>query len=350
MADGGAEEAEDRTQAPSERRLQRARDEGQVPLSREVVAACGLAAAALVLSMGMQPLASGLGKRLRDMLVDFGQPGEEALRRAAGAWALGAGPLLGAVAFAGVLGVLLQTGFLLHGKALMPDLARLSPARGLKKVFGPDNAVEALKALVKLGVLAWAAWSAMRGAWPSGQGAMLWEPWTLLERIGRELVHLLLLVLGAQVAIALLDAVWVRRRHGQRLRMSREDLRQEAKESDGDPKVKGRLRQLRQARAKRRMLAQVAQATVVVTNPTHYAVALRYERGKAAAPRIVAKGVDEVAARIREAAAKAGVPLVPNPPLARALHTLPVDAEVPAEHFKAVAEIIAYVWRLRGAR
>ena len=132
--------------------------------------------------------------------------------------------------------------------------------------------------------------------------------------------------------------------------MSREDLRQEAKEADGDPKVKGRLRQLRQARAKRRMLAQVAQATVVVTNPTHYAVALRYERGKAAAPRIVAKGVDEVAARIREAATKASVPLVPNPPLARALHGLPVDAEVPAEHFKAVAEIIAYVWRLRGGR
>ena len=345
-----AEDSEDRTQAPSERRLQRAREEGQVPLSREVVAACGLGAATLVLAMGMQPLASGLARRLRDMLLEVGLPADEALRRAAGAWAFGVGPLLGAVACAGVLGVLVQTGFLLRGKALMPDPARLSPARGLKKLFGPENAVEAVKALVKLGVLAWAAWSALRGAWPGGQGALLWEPWTLLDRIGRELVHLLLLVLGAQVGIAVLDAGWTRWRHGQRLRMSREDMRQEAKEADGDPKVKARLRQLRQARAKRRMLAQVAQATVVVTNPTHYAVALRYERGKAAAPRIVAKGVDDVAARIREAALKAGVPLVPNPPLARALHTLPVDAEVPAEHFKAVAEIIAYVWRLRGAR
>ena len=129
--------------------------------------------------------------------------------------------------------------------------------------------------------------------------------------------------------------------------MSREELRQEQRESDGDPKIKARLRQLRQARARRRMLAAVAKATVVVTNPTHFAVALAYERGRQAAPRVVAKGMDEVAARIREEAGERGVPLVANPPLARALYAVALDAEVPAEHFRAVAEIIAYVWRLK---
>ena len=133
--------------------------------------------------------------------------------------------------------------------------------------------------------------------------------------------------------------------------MSRVDIRDEAKESEGDPKIKARIRQIRMQRARRRMLAAVPQATVVVTNPTHYAVALAYDRATNAAPRVLAKGVDTMAARIREAAQAHGIPLVANPPLARALYRVELDADIPAEHFQAVAEIIAYVWRLsRGVR
>jgi len=131
------------------------------------------------------------------------------------------------------------------------------------------------------------------------------------------------------------------------MRMSRQDQVDEQKEAEGDPRHKAKLRALRRARARRRMMAAVPTATVVITNPTHYAVALAYERGTQAAPRVVAKGTDEVAARIRAIARDSRVPLIANPPLARALHQVEVDAEVPAEHFKAVAEIIAYVWRLR---
>ena len=130
--------------------------------------------------------------------------------------------------------------------------------------------------------------------------------------------------------------------------MSKEDIRQDAKDADGNPQIKQRLRQIRMARARKRMLAAVPTATVVVTNPTHYAIALAYDRTKAAAPRVVAKGMDEVAARIREVAAESRVPIVANPPLARALYTVELDGEIPAEHFRVVAEIIAYVWRLRG--
>jgi flagellar biosynthetic protein FlhB len=130
------------------------------------------------------------------------------------------------------------------------------------------------------------------------------------------------------------------------MRMSRQDVRDEHKETDGDPKVKMRFRQLRMKRARKRMLAAVPKATVVIVNPTHYAVALVYDRARTAAPRVVAKGVDSMAARIREVAETNRVPLVVNPPLARALYGVELDTDIPAEHYKAVAEIIAYVWRL----
>ena len=164
------------------------------------------------------------------------------------------------------------------------------------------------------------------------------------------MLHVILVVLPAQAAIAAVDFLWVSLRHARGLRMSRHDIIEEQKETEGDPRVKARLRQIRMARARRRMLAAVPKATVVITNPTHYAVALVYDRAKHAAPRVVAKGVDTLAARIREVAAENRVPLVANPPLARALYRVEVDADIPAEHFQAVAEIIAYVWRLGRPR
>jgi flagellar biosynthetic protein FlhB len=141
--------------------------------------------------------------------------------------------------------------------------------------------------------------------------------------------------------------MWVRFRHARDMRMSKQDIRDEQKDADGNPHVKARIRRIRLIRARKRMMANVPKATVVVTNPTHYAVALLYDRATNPAPRIVAKGADSVAARIREVAEANGVPIVANPPLARTLYRLDLDTEIPAEHYKAVAEIIAYVWRLR---
>ena len=285
---------------------------------------------------------------LRDLLTNTDAPPGQALRQAGWAILVGAGPFMAGAVIAGAAAVLLQTGFLLNTHALMPDLSRLNPQRGLKRLFGLDNTVEAIKAVSKLAVLAWAVWSALSSLWPIIPGSLLWTTGTLANQLERSLVHLAVLVLAAQAGIALLDTGYTRWRFSQRLRMSREELKQESREADGDPRVKGKLKQIRQARARRRMVAAVAKATVVITNPTHYAVALTYERGGTSAPRIVARGVDEMAARIRAAAEKAGVPLVANPPLARALYTVPLDAEVPPEHFRIVAEIIAYVWRVRG--
>jgi flagellar biosynthesis protein FlhB len=340
-------EGEDRTQAGTERRRAQAREQGQTALSRELVNAAGLGAATLALAMAAPGIANSVALRLKAMLEASALAPGDALRQAGTAMLLGVLPFAAATLLAGGLAVMLQTGWLLHGKALMPDLARLDPRRGLKKVLGPGNLVEAAKSLAKVGVLAWAIWRAIKDAAPTATTATYWTTGTLVDRLARETLHVFVLVLACQCGIALLDVAWVRFKFARQMRMSLEEIKQEHKEAEGDPKLKARIKQLRMTRARRRMLAAVQKATVVITNPTHYAVALAYERGTQAAPRIVAKGMDEVAARIREAAGTHGVPLVSNPPLARALHKLPLDAEVPAEHFKAVAEVIAYVWRLR---
>ena len=255
---------------------------------------------------------------------------------------------MAAVLTASVAATLVQTRFLVNLSALRPNPGRLNPQQGLKRIASREALTRVGYALVKLAILAWAAWHALGNIVPDA-GRMLMEPsGALLDRLARGLLHLVMLVLAAQACFAGLDLLLVQLRYARRMRMTREELREETKDTEGDPHIKGKLRRLRTARARRRMMAAVPTATVVITNPTHYAVALRYEKGKGAAPRVVAKGLDEVAARIRAVAKESRVPLVANPPLARALYKIELDQEVPAEHFQAVAEVIAYVWRLRG--
>ena len=339
----------DRTEAATPRRLQRARAEGSVAASREAPALAGLAAATLLLAVAGPSLGGALVRRLVPMLTMTGpQDVPGALAAALQAAAMLALPLIGGVLAASLAGSLLQNGFVLSPTALAPDLARLSPMRGIRRIFGPTGLVEVGKSLVKLGVLGFATYHALAAGVPALRGAALWLPGRLADRIMQQVLQVAMTVLGAQAVIAGADIWWVRHRHASGLRMSKQEVKQEAREADGNPEVKRRVRQLGMARAKRRMLAAVPSATVVVTNPTHYAIALAYDRTKAGAPRVVAKGVDEVAARIREVARESRVPLVANPPLARALYAVELDAEVPAEHFKVVAELIAYVWRLRA--
>ncbi|MBV8870112.1 MAG: flagellar biosynthesis protein FlhB [Acetobacteraceae bacterium] len=347
----GSESQGDRTEAPTPRRLQRAREAGQAAVSREVVLLAVLSAATL--GLAWQALVAG-----QDLLTTFrafiehaasGEASPSAALRLAGtAWLRASAPLLALALLAGAGAVLGQTGFLLSPAALRPSLGRISPVAGLRRLLGPDSLIEAGKSLAKLLVIGIAVWRALAADMPALAHAPFEDVAELPGRLAGMVVRLLVSVLVAQAGVAVLDLAWVRFRHAQRLRMSREDIREEHKETDGDPRVKARLRRLRLQRARRRMLAAVPKATVVVTNPTHYAVALAYDRTSNAAPRLVAKGVDSMAQRIRDVAREHAVPLVPNPPLARALYRLDLDAEVPAEHYKAVAEIIAFVWRLRG--
>ncbi len=341
----------ERTEAPTPRRLQRAREAGQVAVSRELVLLAVLGAAALAL-VWQAPVAG------RDLLVAFraliergaaGEVSPAAATRLAGLTILRvAGPTVALALIAGAAGVLVQTGFLLSPHALRPSLSRISPAAGLRRLLSLDSLVEVGRSLVKLLVIGTATWRAVAVDLPRLAAAPFQPVGALPSELAGAVLRLLLAVLAAQAGIAVLDLVWVRLRHARGLRMSRQDIREETKETDGDPRVKMRLRRLRMQRARRRMLAAVPKATVVITNPTHYAVALAYDRARNTAPRVIAKGVDSMAERIREVARAHAIPLVPNPPLARALHRLDLDAEIPADHYKAVAEIIAFVWRLRG--
>lgn len=339
---------EDRTQPASAHRLERARAQGNIALSREVATLVGLGAVTLLLLVSGPQMARAFAARMAALLANASslEP-VAALRASIFAAVLFVAPLAAGALLISGGSTLLQTGFLLKSSALMPDFSRLDPRQGLVRLFGTGGLLEAAKSIVKLGMLGFTVWSTVSGALPLLGGAVFWEAGTLADEITSHVIHLMLVLLGLQALIAGADVFWVRHRHAKSLRMSRQDLKQESQENDGNPHVKGKLRQLRMARSKRRMLAAVPTATVIVTNPTHYAIALLYDRGKQSAPRVIAKGLDEVAARIRELAQDHHIPLVANPPLARALYSVELDAEIPMEHFKAVAEIIAYVWRLR---
>jgi flagellar biosynthetic protein FlhB len=342
-------EGEDRTEAATPRRLARAREAGQVPLSREAAPAAVLAAVTLALVM----LAPAAARRLAGQLALL-LAGAHAFSPLAGvklvarAGLFAAAPFMLVAALATIGAVLAQTGGLVHLGALAPDFSRLSPQRGLARIFSIGGLLEAGKALAKAAAAGAAAWVVLAGALPLLPTALAWDAPTLLAHTMHQAVRVLTVVIAVQAAIAGLDILHTRIRHAGEMRMSRHELREEHKETEGNPQIKARIRRLRMARVRRRMMAAVPKATVVVVNPTHYAVALSYQRGSTAAPRVVAKGVDEVAARIREVAEQNRVPLVANPPLARALHAIELDAEIPRELFAAVAELIAYVWRLRS--
>jgi flagellar biosynthetic protein FlhB len=345
MAD--APDRDDATEEPTRRRLEKARQEGQVAVSREatslLVLIAGMFTAFVTLPGSGQELISAFGSLIaRSHAAD---PIQE-LGRAARA---GLGMLLPvaiAVIVAAVAATLLQTRGVISANGIMPRLSKLSPIAGAKRLFGKEGLMELLRTFVKLAVVGIALWFAF--GTPEIFQQVLHRPAGSLLGVAER--NAAFLIGAAAISFALLavaDVWWIHSQHRRQLRMTRQELKDEMKETEGRPEIKAELRRLREELSKGRMMAAVPKAAVVITNPTHYAVALAYSEGSDAAPKVVAKGQDEVASRIREAARGAGVPLVSNPPLARALHKLDLDAEIPPEHFQAVAEIIAFVWRTR---
>ncbi len=323
-----------------------------MPISRELIGFAGLAMVTLALVLIAPNLTSALARRLSVFFehahdLNIGAP---VFRIAGEAWLIGAAPFVLSAMVAGAVVVLVQTRFLLSGRAMRADFSRISPRAGLKRLLGAESLVETGKSLIKIAILGVVLWRVVMADLPGLLLAPFGDPAQLLSRTAGPVLHVMLVVLAAQAVLGVLDYAWVVLRHARGLRMSRHDIQEEQKETEGDPRVKARLRQIRNFRARKRMLAAVPKATVVITNPTHYAVALAYDRAKHTAPRVVAKGVDTLAARIREVAEANRVPIVANPPLARALYRVELDADIPAEHYQAVAEIIAYVWRLGRAR
>lgn len=345
---GGQESGQDKTEDATPRRIEKAREEGQIAISREVVGFVALGFALIGMTLGLPSLGAELMRGMRGVLenghqLPVGLVGTEMIRLGL----LALLPVLALAMIGAIAGTMLQSRGLVSAKGLKPQFSRLSPASGIKRLLGAEGGIEFLRTLIKLGVIGAALWWAL-GDPRELRNALTLGPGELLHLMISASMNLFIAALIAFAGIAVLDYLVVRFRHLHKLRMTRQELREEVKESEGDPMIKGRIKNLRMARARRRMMAAVPKAAVVITNPTHYAVALAYDENSQAAPKVVAKGTEAVAARIRALAEDSGVALVSNPPLARALFKLELETEIPAEHYQAVAEIIAYVWRLRG--
>ena len=261
--------------------------------------------------------------------------------------ALALGPLLAMMVFFALLTLFLQGRPTLAWSRMKLKWDKLSPAAGLKRMFGKQGLVEFLKTLAKFGLVAGVA---LMVVWPDARGieTLVGAPSHAVGKVASELVFQMVKAAAILVAVlALTDFVYQRRAFIKKMRMSLQEIKDEHKDAEGDPQIKARVRAIGMERAKRRMMAKVPQASVIITNPTHYAVALQYDHGAMAAPVVVAKGVDAVALKIREIAAGHDIPIIEKPPLARALHAnAKLDQPIPAEHYLAVAEIITYVMKL----
>lgn len=336
------------------RRLEQAREKGQVPRSRELAAA----ASALCAAGALAWLGPGLYGRCaslvkgglaldRDAAFSSARMGEQ-LGALAGDTLLALLPLLGALLVVTVAGPLLLSGGVFSLGSLRVDPSRLDPLRGLRNLLSSQGPVELVKAIAKcLLIGAIGAWALMHD-WGPMQALALQSLPAAVEAFGSMLLVALAALAGGLGLIALLDVPYQLWRHASQLRMSREEVRQEQKETDGDPQQKARVRGVQRAMARKRMMAAVPKADVIVTNPSHYAVALEYKERGMRAPRVIAKGVDDVAARIRAVGAAHGVPVLEAPPLARALYRhAELDAEIPTALFAAVAQVLAYVHQVR---
>jgi flagellar biosynthetic protein FlhB len=349
---GEPSESDDKTEAPTPRRLERARSEGQAPVSQELAGFCGLLGAAGALALLVPSGARTLADRLAAWLEAPGFADQERLGALAAATAAPAMLLLlgiaAMVALPAIASHLMQTGLLVSAAHLAPKVSRISPLAGAKRLVAPETLVAFLKTLVKLAVLGGVAFKVLEADVPRLGAMAQHAPELLLAAALKPLTKVLLAVLVALAVLTVLDVLFTRLRFTSRLRMSRQDMRQEQKETDGDPHLKARLRRIRLERSRKRMMADVKTAAVVVTNPTHFAVALAYERERDAAPKVVAKGMDAVALRIRAEAERHHIPLYENPPLARQLFTIDLGQAIPAEQYQAVAEVIAYVWKVKN--
>lgn len=347
------QDASQKTEEPTPKKIQDARQKGDVANSREVSHAFMLLSGTLAVALWLPRGAASLSQELSRFLAAPHQIGvtAEALPSLMSEVLLGTGKILLAPLLmfivAALASGLVQNGFIFTAERMKPDLSKISVLKGLKRLFSLNSLMELLKGLVKItvvGAVALAIVLPIFDVLPIVPVSGIQDSLAMLHKVA---VKILISVVAVVAAMAAADVLYQRFEHTKKLRMSKEDIKDENKQSEGDPHVKARLRAIRNERARQRMMQAVPTADVVITNPTHFAVALKYDAGDGGAPVLVAKGVDEVALRIRECAGDNDIPIVENPPLARALHAgVELDQEIQAEHYQAVAEIIAYVMGL----
>jgi len=347
----------DRTEAPTGRKLDEARGRGQVARSVELNTAAAILAGIYLLRGPGTQLAASLQGLMQDTLAAVATTeltpawvtatgGQIALRLV-----LPLGTIILGMMATGIVTTVAQTGPLWAGKRLGFDLSRLDPIAGFGRIFSGHGLMELARALLKLGVVGWVAYSYLSAEvgqllllGQTGVGGMA-EAWSamafgLAQRVGM-----------AYLMLAAADYAYQRWTVMRSLRMTKEEVKEDAKSTEGDPMLRGRIRQQQRRLARQRMFSKIPKADVVITNPTHFAVALQYDRDSMAAPRLVAKGANLVAQRIKDMAREYGVTIVENPPLARALfRSVEIDHDVPPDMYAAMAEVLAYVYSLKARR
>lgn len=353
MSEGGDDSQ--KTEEPTQHRLSEAEKKGQIPSSREVNNFFVMVALALMVAWVFPDMI----KRGKDVLLPFIasphdviiSPGSlrdlmiEVLMDSAALLMLPIALILFLVVGAAVL----QSRFIFAVERIKPKMEKISIPKGLKRMFSMRSVVEFLKGLIKLAIISVVSVMAVYDSLPTLEQLPGYNTQDLLLFLADLCMRIMVGACCVMFLVAIADYVYQRHEFMKQMRMSKQEIKDEYKQQEGDPHVKGKLKQLRMERARKRMMAAVPTADVVITNPTHYAVALKYETGLMQAPILVAKGVDAVAFRIRDLAKEHDVPIVENPPLARTLHAnVDLDQEIPYEHYKAVAEVISYVYRLKG--
>jgi flagellar biosynthesis protein FlhB len=343
----------ERTEDPTQKRLDDAHAKGDVAKSQEVNTWFMIAGATLVLSTFSGSLGSGILNPMRNLIANswmiptdgpgllaLAQHIEYALIAAVGV------PFL-MLMLAAIAGNMIQHRLVWSSESLKPKLSKISPGAGFKRIFGKQAVANFTKGLFKLIALGAVMTAVM---WPERhrlEAMVRFDPAAIMGATTGMTMHLLGAVVAMLAVVAIADYFFQYRTWYERQKMTLQEMKEEFKQSEGDPHVKGRIRQLRQQRMKKRMMAAVPKASVVITNPTHYSVALAYDRGMAA-PVCVAKGVDNIAFKIREVAKEHDIPIVENVPLARSLYaTVDIDEEIPVEHYHAVAEVIGFVMRFK---
>ncbi|MCL2457629.1 MAG: flagellar biosynthesis protein FlhB [Desulfobulbus sp.] len=351
------ESSGERTESASAKRRADFRKKGQVAQSREVQTAA-LFTVALLLWLFYAPI---FWDSLKEMLAAVWQrSGEYAVTVSSmmnlayylgSAMALLLGPLFLVALLVGFFATFAQIGWLFTAEPLIPDLTKLDPIKGMARFFSKRSLVEVIKSLLKVGLIGWISYKTLKNEFDQAlllidapvDGTVLYLAQTAALVMAK--------VVGIMIVLAIFDYAYVRWEMEQKMKMTKQEQKEEMKETEGDPHIKSKIRSIQQQMARRRMMAAVPTADVVITNPTHVAVALKYEAGKMEAPLVLAKGQELMAAKIREIAREHRIPLVENPPVARLLHSkVEVGQTIPEELFKAVAEILAYVYSLKGGK
>ena len=350
-----AENDQEKTEQASQKRIEESREKGQVAKSRELSSVAILIACLIYFWFGAPAMVKDLLGMMRKIFS------------AAGTMTLSVNtiqpfmmgvlydmflvvmPVMLVVTLAALISNLLQTGFLASPEALAPKFSKIDPFKGLKRMFSMQSLMELIKNILKMAIIGVAAWLTIRGELANIPQLMYQGVAAIMAYVGKVSFKIIISTCWVLVVLAILDFLYQKWEHAKSIRMTKQEVKEENKQLEGDPFVKARIRRIQRDIARKRMMAAVPKADVVITNPTHIAVAVRYDQENMQAPVVVAKGADNIALKIKEIAKKHGVPVVENKPVARLLFTLTdIDEAIPENMYRVIAEILAYVYRLKN--